>query len=477
MLFNSMEFLIFYPIVTLGYFLLAQKYRWFWLLAASCYFYMFFKPIYILILGVTIVIDYFVGVNLVKFKGKKRKWLLVASIIANVGILAVFKYYNFFVGNVNALFATAGMGARLGYLNILLPIGLSFHTFQAMSYTIEVYRGNQQPEKHFGIYALYVMFYPQLVAGPIERPQSMLHQFKEKKTFNQADVSYGLKLMLWGLFKKIVVADRLAVYVGSAYDNYINQTGSTLIVATFFFAIQIYCDFSGYSDIARGAAKTMGFDLMINFRRPYLAANITDFWRRWHISLSSWFKDYVYFPLGGNKVRLVQWCRNILIVFLLSGIWHGANWTFVIWGLIHGLVTIAHKLVEKFDEKPGNVFVKKLLLLFSWKPLAVVINFAIVTFAWVFFRAANVEQAFGIVGKMLLHANAPIFGKTGAWMLLACAGIAIVLGADMAEEYRLKLALLHHSNTAVRMASVLMLCLGILLFGIFRNSSFIYFQF
>ena len=234
MLFNSMEFLIFYPIVTLVYFLLAQKYRWFWLLAASCYFYMFFKPIYILILGVTIVIDYFVGVNLVKFQGKKRKWLLVASIIANVGILAVFKYYNFFVGNVNALFTTAGMPASLVYLNILLPIGLSFHTFQAMSYTIEVYRGNQQPEKHFGIYALYVMFYPQLVAGPIERPQSMLHQCKEKKTFNHADVSYGLKLMLWGLFKKIVVADRLAVYVGSAYDNYINQTGSTLIVATFF---------------------------------------------------------------------------------------------------------------------------------------------------------------------------------------------------------------------------------------------------
>ncbi len=202
MLFNSMEFLIFYPIVTLGYFLLAQKYRWFWLLAASCYFYMFFKPIYILILGVTIVIDYFVGVNLVKFKGKKRKWLLVASIIANVGILAVFKYYNFFVGNVNALFATAGMGARLGYLNILLPIGLSFHTFQAMSYTIEVYRGNQQPEKHFGIYALYVMFYPQLVAGPIERPQSMLHQFKEKKTLTRQMLAMALNLCCGACLKK-----------------------------------------------------------------------------------------------------------------------------------------------------------------------------------------------------------------------------------------------------------------------------------
>jgi D-alanyl-lipoteichoic acid acyltransferase DltB (MBOAT superfamily) len=477
MLFNSLEFLIFYPVVTLVYYLLAQKYRWVWLLAASCYFYMFFKPIYILILGGTIVIDYFVGLNLVKFQGQKRKWLLVASIIANVGILAIFKYYNFFVDNMNSVLTTAGVHGKFSYLDILLPIGLSFHTFQAMSYTIEVYRGNQQPEKHFGIYALYVMFYPQLVAGPIERPQSMLHQFKEKKYFIEENVLYGLKLMLWGFFKKIVVADRLAVFVGNAYDNYVNQTGSTLLLATFFFAVQIYCDFSGYSDIARGAAKTMGFDLMINFRRPYLAANITDFWRRWHISLSSWFKDYVYYPLGGNKVALMKWCSNILIVFLLSGIWHGANWTFVIWGLIHGVVTIAHKLLVKLEEKQGLTALKQLFSIFSWKPLAVLLNFAIVTFAWVFFRAANVGQAFDILAKMFLHANQPAFGKTGGWMLLAFTGIIVVLAADMAEEYKLKYKLLFNKNAAIGMASALMLSLSILLFGIFRNTSFIYFQF
>ncbi len=475
MLFNSFEFLIFYPLVTLIYFLLGQKIRWLWLLAASCYFYMFFKPVYILILAGTIVIDYFVGINLVKLEGRKRKLLLILSIIANVGILCVFKYYNFFADNTNSVLEVAGYSLRLHYLDILLPIGLSFHTFQAMSYTIEVYRRTQEPERHFGIYALYVMFYPQLVAGPIERPQHMLHQFHERKVFNEVNLSNGLKLMLWGLFKKIVIADRLAMYVSSTYSNYINQTGSTLLVATFFFSIQIYCDFSGYTDIARGAAKTMGYDLMINFKRPYFATNIADFWRRWHISLSSWFRDYVYFPLGGNKTPLSKWIRNIMIVFLLSGFWHGANWTFIIWGFLHGFFTILHKLFISWKAKVS--FYKTKNLFFQWNPFSIFINFLVVSFCWIFFRAGSVNEAFGIIKKIFTNINHPVFIKTGIWMFLALAGVVIIFVTDAVEEYNLNIQLLHHKNFVVRISTITTMVLGILLFGILRNTSFIYFQF
>lgn len=472
MLFNSFEFLLFYPIVTLIYFLLSQRFRWLWLLAASCYFYMFFKPIYILILAGTIVIDYYAGLQLVKLSGAKRKLMLVASLVANIGVLAVFKYYNFFVANANILFNVSGFSLKLPYLNILLPIGLSFHTFQAMSYTIEVYRGNYQPEKHFGIYALYVMFYPQLVAGPIERPQNILPQFHIKKQFSAGLFSDGLKLMLWGLFKKVFVADRLSIYVGAAFENYSNQSGKTLLLAAFFFSIQIYCDFSGYSDIARGAAKTMGYDLMINFRRPYLATNITDFWRRWHISLSTWFRDYVYFPLGGNKVSTAKWCFNIMVVFLLSGIWHGANWTFVIWGAIHGVLTILHKLFSVV-KKTGKSTVLSPFIKF----VSIIATCVVVTIAWVFFRAQNLQQATGILTTIVTNIHGKLFLKTGVWMGVTFAGIAIVLLADIAEEYNLNIQLLKSRFKAVRLLTVCCMITAIVLFGILRNASFIYFQF
>jgi len=472
MLFNSFEFLLFYPIVTLIYFLLSQRFRWLWLLAASCYFYMFFKPIYILILASTIVIDYFAGLQLVKLSGAKRKLMLIASLVANIGVLAVFKYYNFFAADANSLFNVSGLAIKLHYLNILLPIGLSFHTFQAMSYTIEVYRGNYKPEKHFGIYALYVMFYPQLVAGPIERPQNILPQFHVKKQFSAELFSDGVKLMLWGLFKKVFVADRLSIYVGAAYKNYANQSGKTLLLAAFFFSIQIYCDFSGYSDIARGAAKTMGYDLMINFRRPYLATNITEFWRRWHISLSTWFRDYVYFPLGGNKTPMVKWCLNIMIVFLLSGIWHGANWTFVVWGAIHGVLTILHKLFS-LTKKAGNAN--------AWAPLTKALSITgtgiVVTIAWIFFRAKNLHEATGILNTIITNIHGKLFLKTGAWMAITFTGIAIVLLADIVEEYNLNIQLLKSRFRAVRLLTISCMITAIVLFGILRNQSFIYFQF
>lgn len=472
MLFNSFEFLLFYPIVTLIYFLLSQRFRWLWLLAASCYFYMFFKPVYILILAGTIIIDYLAGLQIARLKGYKKKWMLIVSIVANVGVLAVFKYYNFFSANVNHLLHVGGYNFRIRYLDMLLPIGLSFHTFQAMSYTIEVYRGNQKPEKHFGLYALYVMFYPQLVAGPIERPQNILHQLHTKQPFNKDGFAYGLKLILWGLFKKVFVADRLSTYVLAAFENYKNQTGSTLIVATLFFTMQIYCDFSGYSDIARGAAKTMGYDLMINFRRPYLAENITDFWRRWHISLSSWFKDYVYFPLGGNKVYLLKWCRNIMIVFLLSGLWHGANWTFIVWGLLHAVFTIVHKLIAK----PGG-FIVKLFSSTAGKVAAIILNLCVVSFAWIFFRALNLNDAVGIIHKIITGWHDKVFVKTFAWTALTLVGIFIVFAADVVEEYNLKFRLLGNPNIFVRLTTVCAIIMAILCFGVFQNISFIYFQF
>jgi len=294
MLFNSIHFLFFFVEVTSLYYLLPHRARWFLLLAASCYFYMAFVPVYILILGGTIIVDYFAGIWLENTKGKRRKWLLVMSLIANIGVLAVFKYYNFLNENLSAVLNSFGYENSIPDLSILLPIGLSFHTFQAMSYTIEVYRGNQKAERHFGIYALYVMFYPQLVAGPIERPQNLLHQFYEKHYFKIGQIIEGLKLMAWGFFMKLVVADRLAIYVDAVYDNPDKHSGSTLALATVFFAFQIYCDFAGYSNIAIGAARVMGFKLMTNFNRPYFSASISEFWKKWHISLSTWFKDYLY---------------------------------------------------------------------------------------------------------------------------------------------------------------------------------------
>ena len=290
------------------------------LLAASCFFYMFFKPVYILILVFTIVIDYFAGIWIARQQDKKRrKVLLLLSIASNVGVLAVFKYYNFITINLNDAFQAVHQGSPIPLLHILLPIGLSFHTFQAMSYTIEIYRGNQEPERHFGIYALYVMFYPQLVAGPIERPQNILHQFHEVKHFDYGNMRSGLLQIAWGLFKKVVIADRLALFVNQVYGDPTGYTGLPLIMATVFFAFQIYCDFSGYSDIALGTARCMGFNLMTNFNKPYTATGIGEFWQKWHISLSTWFRDYVYIPLGGNRVSKFRWYVNILIVFVLSG--------------------------------------------------------------------------------------------------------------------------------------------------------------
>ncbi len=477
MLFNSFQFVFFFIIVTSLYFTLPHKYRWFMLLMASCYFYMSFIPIYILILLFTIIIDYFAGIYLEKFQGKKRKTFLIISLIANVGILAIFKYYNFINDNISSFLGILEQKNPIPYLSIILPIGLSFHTFQAMSYTIEVYRGNQKAEKNFGIYALYVMFYPQLVAGPIERPQNLLHQFYEKHEFDYDRVVQGLKLMLWGLFKKIVIADRLSIYVNAVYNNPDQHFGFTLILATIFFAFQIYCDFSGYSEIAIGSAQVMGFKLMTNFKRPYFAKSVSEFWKRWHISLSTWFSDYLYISLGGNRVSIPRWYFNLFFVFLVSGLWHGANWTFIIWGALNGFYLIFALLKNRFVKPPEKSRPK--IIKSGFNIINIFITFALICLSWVFFRANSAHDAFVIIRNMF-KINMPFY--SGGWkeIFYGLAGLIFLIYIEFKQEFSFNI------ETGLPMKSISivrnyifysMLLLAIIIVGVFDAGQFIYFQF
>ena len=395
MVFNSIEFLIFLPIVVAVFYLLPQKFRWLWLLAASCVFYMWFVPKYILILLVTIIIDYSAGILMEKHadEPKKKKTFLVISVVSTLLVLFIFKYLGFINDNFVWLCQKLGLDVRTS-VNIILPIGLSFHTFQSMSYVIEVYRGNQKAERHFGYYSLYVMFFPQLVTGPIERPGNLLRQLHEYKDFRYENISKGMRLILFGLFIKMVVADHLGAYVDEVYANPAEYNSWSVMLAMAFYSFQIYCDFFGYSTIALGSAKLMGFDISDNFRTPYLAKNIAEFWHRWHISLSTWFRDYVYFPLGGSRVKFGRWAFNILVVFVLSGIWHGAAWTFLFWGFAHGLLHILEKaLRNRFPYKEPN----SKWLSISLDALRIAKTFVLVTLFWVMFRAtdfANMRDIF-----------------------------------------------------------------------------------
>jgi len=399
MLFNSWQFLYFFPIVTVIYFLLSPKARWVWLLAASCFFYMSFVPIYILILGITIVIDYSAGLWMERTTGGLRRGILIGSIISTCLVLFIFKYYNFFNTNFAALASMLHWNYSIPALKLLLPIGLSFHTFQSMSYVIEVYRGEQKAEHHFGIYALYVMFYPQLVAGPIERPQNLLHQFHEVHPFNYRNAVDGLILMAWGLFKKVVIADRLAVSVSAVFDNPTHATPANMVLATVMFAFQVYCDFSGYSEIAIGSAKVMGFSLMQNFNHPYGATSISDFWKRWHISLSTWLRDYVYTPLA---IETRQWgiagiLFSLMVTFFISGLWHGASWTFVIWGLLHGVALSTEVMFSKTKKKLVRRAGARLIGVVGW-----LFTFSYICFTYIFFRAASIGIAFYMVESIFL---------------------------------------------------------------------------
>jgi D-alanyl-lipoteichoic acid acyltransferase DltB (MBOAT superfamily) len=434
---------------------------------------MSFVPIYILILFGTIVVDYFAGIFIERSEGAKRKWFLIASLVTNIGILCVFKYYNFFIGNVNGIINSFGKREfSLPYLNILLPIGLSFHTFQAMSYTIEVYRGNHKAERHFGIYALYVMFYPQLVAGPIERPQNILYQFYEVKKFDSDRVIVGLKIMFWGFVKKVVIADRLSLYVNDVYSH-ANTVGSgNLWLAVFlFFPFQVYCDFSGYSSIALGAAKVMGFDLLENFRTPFSSLTISELWNRWHISLSTWFRDYLYQPLVISFRDYGKWAVviGLLITFFLSGFWHGAGWNFIFYGIVQGVVIILEFLL-------GIKSVKLAKTLFG-KIRGIITTYFLFSFSLIFFRSANLTQAVFIIKRLFWKIDfkfTPIAEFGSISLLLSFVSIACLL---FFERYHAKKLLTQNNNLRTEISLSAFMVATLILFGVFHNISFIYFQF
>lgn len=454
---------------------------------------MAFIPWYIFILFYLIIVDYWAGIFISKNKGRKRKIALIISILSNVGILFFFKYFNFFQENVWSLAQLIHWNYSPQLLQLILPIGLSFHTFQSLSYVIEVYKRKYKPEKHLGIYALYVMFYPQLVAGPIERPQELLPQFRKKHVFNDQNISEGLRRMLLGFFKKLVIADRLAILVNQIYGHPHDYVGFPLILATVAFAIQIYCDFSGYSDIAIGAARVMGFSLRENFNYPYSAKSIPDFWRRWHMSLYAWFRDYIYIPLGGNRKGYIFQMRNILIVFLITGLWHGANWTYVVWGGIHGFYMLVSFLFAKYLHPSARMKLNKAVVMLV-SLLQMISTFALVCFAWTFFRASSLSDGvyiathfttgLGTLVKILLHFNFATFIQLaflqGAGLGLRLPQIEIAIAAIIILEI---VQYIQRKNgivgmpVLIRWGIYIALTLMVLNLGPADQVPFIYFQF
>ncbi len=478
MLFNSITFIVFFTAVVLLFYALPQKFRWLLLLVASCIFYGAFIPEYLLILFAIILVDFYAAKMMSKVQGAKRKRYLWISVSATCALLLMFKYFNFASENIHGLAALIGWNYDPVLLKWVLPIGLSFHTFQSLSYVIEVYRGKQVAEKHLGIYATYVMFFPQLVAGPIERPQNLLPQFREKKTPNYDSISRGFRQALYGFFKKMVIADNLSLYVDAVYADPANYSGSMAIVATIFFGIQIYCDFSGYSDIAIGTARILGFKLMRNFNFPYFSVSIVDFWRRWHISLSTWFRDYVYVPMGGSRVGRWRWFYNLFIVFLLSGIWHGAGWTFIVWGLLHWFYFVLYAFID----------VSKLSKL--QRVLSGVITFLLVMFAWVFFRATDMHNALAVISSMLSNTGGLFTALQSIsdqiiaahplrpTLLFLGLSMLIFIIAELSLAYADALNDLHKYPKALRLAGYYFMIVWILFFGVYETTPhFVYFQF
>ena len=480
MLFNSLEFLIFFPLVAGLYFLLPQRARVPHLLAASCLFYMAFVPAYILILALTIVVDYVAGLWIARLQGRARRTVLVVSIVLTCLVLATFKYLQFLIDNT--VLAAGLLGWRLTgpSIDILLPVGLSFHTFQSLAYVIEVYRGRQAPERNFLVYATYVMFFPQLVAGPIERPQNLLHQFRVHHVYDHARVTSGLRRMAWGFFKKLVIADRLALYVNDVYADPQAHSGPQLALATVFFAFQIYCDFSGYSDIAVGSARVLGFRLMENFDRPYASRSIGEFWTRWHISLSHWFRDYVYIPLGGSRAGAWRHARNLMLTFGLSGLWHGAAWTYVAWGLLNGAYLVAGQLASRLRAQ--------------WRlpapppALAIGTTFALTCLAWIPFRAKTLEDAWHIVthlhtgwGAVLEPARLLALLSTEQFLLRQLpVALAAIVFLELVQAPRVRKALgaaRARAPLPARWSTYATFVLGCVLLGVHRETQFIYFQF
>ncbi len=400
MLFNSVSFLLFFPIVVIIYYALPHKMRPLFLLIASSYFYMCYVPKYILILFFLITLDYILGRAIQGSTGRSRKWLLIVSILSNLGTLFVFKYLNFFNENIAALAHLLNWQYSFALLRVALPLGLSFHVFQSLSYVIEVYKGRYKAEMNYIHYALYVMFFPQLVAGPIERPQNLLPQINTLRDFDFSRMKRGLERMLWGFFKKLVIADQISVIVDRLFSHLPSDSFS-LVFLSVLFTYQLYCDFSGYSDIAIGSANVLGFDLVENFNRPFAAISVADFWRRWHISLSSWLRDYLYYPLAFSwgKVSKYRLYVSLFITFTLIGLWHGARMTFVVMGALHGMYLVVGSMTERFRDKFA-VFIRLSVFPRMRSVLKILTVFSLVTISFIFFRAESVSQALWIIGHI-----------------------------------------------------------------------------
>ena len=478
MLFNSFEFLIFFPLVIAVYFLLPHKARKYFLLAASLYFYMSFIPKYILILGFTTVVDYTAARLISKFSDRKalKKTVFIIGVLLNVGLLITFKYLGLLGDTINFFGRMVSMKTVV-LPKLILPIGISFHTFQSMGYLIDVYKGSVPAERNFFDFALFLMFFPQLVAGPIERTANLMGQLKERHTLRAENVSAGGRIMLWGMFKKVVVADSLAIVADRVFNNVGKFSGFGLVIGVLCFTFQIYCDFSGYSDIAIGCAKVMGINLMKNFDAPYFSASVPEFWRRWHISLSTWFKDYVYIPLGGNRVSKPRWVLNQLITFTVSGIWHGASYTYVVWGFLNGIYIVVSRFVKPIKEKIARLLHAENKPIVT-KPFSVLVTFTLISFSWIFFRANSFSDAFYII-RNIFSPTAIDLGNISAFRIGVCIGAVILLmvvEGIMSAGGR-AVAAFHRAPHALRVVGYGTLVAIILIFGAFGQNQFIYFQF
>ncbi|RII32713.1 MBOAT family protein [Clostridium chromiireducens] len=495
MSFNSIHFFIFFPVVVLTYFIIPRKIRWIWLLLSSYYFYMSWNPKYSIVLAFSTMVTYLSGLlidssNSIKDKQVSKQlknfWLFLSFII-NLGILFFFKYYNFFSGLIITTSNFYQVNFSPPIFDILLPIGISFYTFQALSYTVDVYRGDIPCERNLGKYALFVSFFPQLVAGPIEKSKNLLHQFNQTYNFDYERVKNSLIRMLWGFFKKIFVADRLAILVNTVYNSPNDYFGFQIIIATIFYAFQIYADFSAYSDIAIGAANVMGFNLTTNFRQPYFSKSIKEFWKRWHITLGDWFRDYLYIPLGGNRKGKVRTYINIVIVFLISGLWHGASITFIIWGLLHGIYQVVGNLIMPVK----NYVIKKFNIrtdVFSYKLSQVIITFILVDFAWMFFRANSfidikilLNNLFVFNPWILADGSLYDLGLNSKEFFMSIIGIVIILIVNISETRSNIINMLSAQNLLFRWTVYVTTVLTIVVFGVYgfqySEQQFIYFQF
>lgn len=469
MLFNSIAFLIFFPTVVLMYWLLPDRWRNPMLLVASYYFYMNWEPVYALLILLSTVTTWGCALLMIRDHKLRRLWLTLCLTL-NLGILILYKYAGFIAQSVHGALAALGIAMPVPEFTLLLPVGISFYTFQAIGYTVDVYRGHLSPERNLFTYALFVSFFPQLVAGPIERASNLLPQFHTIHRFNPEMVRTGLRMMMWGYFMKLCIADAVAPYVDAVFDNLPQHTGKSVWLAAIFFTFQIFCDFGGYSLIAIGTSRCLGFMLMDNFRQPYLARDVRDFWHRWHISLSSWFSDYLYKTLSGSRCSTFKHQRNLFLTFLLSGLWHGANWTFVAWGAYHGIFQILLSLKRKFipRKKTQTRLVTALLMLMT---------FLISVIGWVLFRANTLDDAQLAFTKMLNPWGSYYVGTGKRSLLLCLLMIIILMAREIRNERHIDFRLTSHDNVWISGISTGLLLVLILLCAQFNSQQFIYFQF